>query len=346
MAKYLEQGDEIDARQLHAPFEKALREGHLVPVCFISARTGAGVEELLDVLVELAPNPLRRQSAAVLQGRGRPQAEEFRSEPDPKKHVLAHVFKVVHRPVRRQARHVPRAPGHDHARHAALHRRRQEALQGRPPVHAAGREARRRSIARSRATSRAVAKVDEIDFDAVLHDSHDEDQHPHAAARVPAADARPGDRAEEARRRAADLRRAAQDGRRGPDARRRAGPALQRDGDARAWATCTCAPCSSAWPSQYKLEIDTRPPRIPYRETITRQAEGHAPPQEADRRRRAVRRSVPARRAAAARRRLRVRRRDQGRRDPAPVHPGGARRASSRCSSTARSPASRCRTSA
>jgi elongation factor G len=37
MAKYLEQGESIEAEQLHAPFEKALREGHLVPVCFVSA---------------------------------------------------------------------------------------------------------------------------------------------------------------------------------------------------------------------------------------------------------------------------------------------------------------------
>src|SRR5664279_4518034 len=56
MSLYLEQG-EIAPDQLHAPFEKALREGHLVPVCFVSARTGAGVAELLDILVKLAPNP-------------------------------------------------------------------------------------------------------------------------------------------------------------------------------------------------------------------------------------------------------------------------------------------------
>src|SRR3989440_3285357 len=56
MSLYLEQG-EISPDQLHAPFEKALREGHLVPVCFVSALTGAGVAELLEVLVKLAPNP-------------------------------------------------------------------------------------------------------------------------------------------------------------------------------------------------------------------------------------------------------------------------------------------------
>src|ERR1700730_12614989 len=34
MALYLEQGEELSPEQLHDPFEQALREGHLVPVCF------------------------------------------------------------------------------------------------------------------------------------------------------------------------------------------------------------------------------------------------------------------------------------------------------------------------
>ena len=38
MALYLEQGEELSPEQLHAPFEKALREGHLIPVCFASAK--------------------------------------------------------------------------------------------------------------------------------------------------------------------------------------------------------------------------------------------------------------------------------------------------------------------
>ena len=49
----------------------------------------------------------------------------------------------------------------------------------------------------------AVAKVDEIAFDCVLHDSHDEDHIHLRAARVPHADVRPRDRAEAPRRRAA-----------------------------------------------------------------------------------------------------------------------------------------------
>src|SRR5438477_3700799 len=93
MSLYLEQG-EVEPAQLHAPFERALREGHLVPVCFVSARTGAGIAELLDVLVKLAPNPAEGNPPLFVKGEGE-HAVEVRSEPDPKKHVLAHVFKVV-----------------------------------------------------------------------------------------------------------------------------------------------------------------------------------------------------------------------------------------------------------
>jgi elongation factor G len=35
MAVYLGQGEELSPEQLHNPFEQALREGHLVPVCFV-----------------------------------------------------------------------------------------------------------------------------------------------------------------------------------------------------------------------------------------------------------------------------------------------------------------------
>jgi elongation factor G len=93
MSLYLEQG-EIAPDQLHAPFEKALRDGHLVPVCFVSARTGAGVAELLDILVKLAPNPAEGNPPLFTKGEGE-SAVEFHSDPEPGKHVLAHVFKVV-----------------------------------------------------------------------------------------------------------------------------------------------------------------------------------------------------------------------------------------------------------
>jgi elongation factor G len=51
MALYLEQGEELNPDQLHDPFEQALREDHLIPICFCSAETGAGVAERLGLHV-------------------------------------------------------------------------------------------------------------------------------------------------------------------------------------------------------------------------------------------------------------------------------------------------------
>src|SRR3954471_17084010 len=56
MEKYLEKG-EVTPEELHEPLERALREGHLIPVVFTSAKTGAGIQELLEVIVRLLPNP-------------------------------------------------------------------------------------------------------------------------------------------------------------------------------------------------------------------------------------------------------------------------------------------------
>jgi elongation factor G len=91
--RYLNDGD-VDASELHAPLEQALREGHLIPVCFTSARNGAGIGELLDVIVKLMPHPGEGNPPQFLRGEGA-QAQPITSEPDPAKHVLAHVFKVT-----------------------------------------------------------------------------------------------------------------------------------------------------------------------------------------------------------------------------------------------------------
>ena len=40
MELYLEQGEELEVERLHDAFEQALREGHLMPVCFTC--TGQG----------------------------------------------------------------------------------------------------------------------------------------------------------------------------------------------------------------------------------------------------------------------------------------------------------------
>jgi elongation factor G len=94
--RYLNDGD-VDPGELHAPLEQALREGHLVPICFVSARTGAGVPELLDVIERLLPDPGEGNPPEFLEGEGE-DARPILAEADPDRHVLGHVFKITQDP--------------------------------------------------------------------------------------------------------------------------------------------------------------------------------------------------------------------------------------------------------
>ena len=89
MEAYLEHGDDLPAEHLHAGFEQALREGHLIPVCFTSAQTGAGLSELLDVIARLMPNPSEANPAPFRRG-----DTPCEVAPDPAGSVVAHVFKL------------------------------------------------------------------------------------------------------------------------------------------------------------------------------------------------------------------------------------------------------------
>jgi elongation factor G len=271
MSLYLEQG-EIAPEQLHAPFEKALRDGHLVPVCFVSARTGAGVAELLDILVKLAPNPTEGNPPLFTKGEGA-AADEFAAVPDPKKHVLAHVFKVVIDPFIGKL-------GIFRVHQGTITRDTQLFVgDGRKPFRVShllmlqgGRQ-----IEVDRAVPgdiAAVAKVDEIEFDCVLHDSHDEDQIRMQPLVFPTPmhgfAITPKKRGDEQRISDVLHKMIAED------------PTLTLEHDAnlnetvlRGLGDLHLRSVFERMGSQFKLEIDTRPPRIPYRETVTAKAEGH-----------------------------------------------------------------------
>lgn len=171
--RYLTDGD-VDPRELHAPLEQALREGHLIPVCFCSAKTGAGIAELLAAIEALMPNPAEGNPPPFLEGKGT-EPTPYPATPDPARHVLAHVFKIVADPylgklgvLRVHQGRIARG-GQLFVGHARKPVRVGHLFMLQGSKHVDVEEALPGDLC-------AVAKVDELCFDAVLHDAQ-EDEH-------------------------------------------------------------------------------------------------------------------------------------------------------------------------
>lgn len=271
MALYLEKG-EVTPEQLHAPFEKALREGHLIPVCFVSARTGAGVAELFDIFAKLMPNPLEGNPPLFVIGEGGKE-EEFHSEPDPKKHVLAHVFKVAVDPfvgklgVFRVHQGTVTKDSQLYIGHARKPFKVGHLFMLQGKEHVEVDAAIPGDIA-------AVAKVDEIEFDSVLHDSP-EDEHIHLRPLefpnpIYGIAIEPKKRGDEQRLHDILAKLSAED----PCFQIELSPSTNET-ILRGLGDLHMRTMLQRMSDVYKMEVATHPPRIAFRETVMANAEGH-----------------------------------------------------------------------
>ncbi len=281
MAVYLEQG-EVTPEQLHEPFEKALREGHLVPICFTAARphdnheSPIGVSELLDMIVKLGPSPLEGNPRPFYKD-GDPQ-KELHGKPDPAMHCIAHVFQVridpfmgklcafrVHQgTVKSGAQlYVSDADGSDSKKPLKLSHIFK--MQGNDHVEV---------DAAIPGDIAAVAKVDPLHRDAVLHDSHDEDslhlkpiQYPQPMSGLAVSSKRRGD---EQKIGDALAKMVEED------------PTFKVTRDSSTHETIIhgmgdlhLRVSLEKLKNRFHVEVDTKPPKIAYRETVTAKAEGH-----------------------------------------------------------------------
>ena len=96
MEEYLETGGEgMDKGKVHDAFEQAMREGHLVPMCFTSAKSGVGADALLDFITHYCPSPTEGNPRPFLVKADDGTETEWHAEPDPAKPAMAHVFKIA-----------------------------------------------------------------------------------------------------------------------------------------------------------------------------------------------------------------------------------------------------------
>ncbi len=263
--RYLNDGD-IDPGELHAPLEQALRDGHLIPVCFVSARTGAGVAELLDVIARLLPNPTEGNPPDFLTGEG-DAARTVHARPDAAAPVLAHVFKVSIDPYVGKLGFVrvhqgTIAPGMllyvgDGRRSFKVGHLFLQQGKNHVEVPSAGP-----------GDICAIGKVDELYFDAVLHDAA-EDEHIHLRplpfpVPVHGIAIAPKRRGDEQRMWDIMKKLVAED----PCLLIEHVPATNET-IARGLGELHLRMLLDRLREVYKFELDTRPPRIAYRETIT-----------------------------------------------------------------------------
>ena len=283
MEHYLEDGEaKLSTTELHDAFEQCLREGHLIPVLFTSARTGAGVAELFDVLVRLLPNPSEGNPPPFFKGQSStgPSDEHDRSESvsvqvhaDEKLHVVAHVFKVINDAfvgkmcvfriyqgsVKRDTQlyigdgKKPFKVAHLYKLFGAKHVEIDEGIAG--------------DIC-------AVAKIDDIHYGDVLHDSHDEDHWHLMPLALPKAmfglSVQPISRGHEQKLSSALQKLAEED------------PSFHIEHHVELNETVLLGlgdvhlkVMLERLRTRFQVEVKTAPPRIAYRETISIEAEGH-----------------------------------------------------------------------
>jgi elongation factor G len=272
MELYLEQGEELGIEQLHDPFERALRAGHLVPICFVSAETGAGIRQLLNIFGQLMPNPAEGNPPEFL--KGEPGAEEpVEVSADDDAAFIGHVFKVNVDPyIGRMGVfrvHQGRIKTGDQIfigdRRKAFKLAHFYRLQGKDSIEIAS--AVPGDIC-------AVSKVDEIQFDAVIHSSHDEDQFHLRSLTLPppmhGVALELTRRGDEKKLSDALHKLAAED------------PSLRIEFNTQSNETVLRGMGElhlrlvlERMREEFNVEVNTHPPKIAYRETVTRSAEGH-----------------------------------------------------------------------
>lgn len=272
MAVYLEQGDTLAPAQLHGAFERALREGHLIPVCFTSAQTDTGISDLLRVFARLLPNPTESNPPQFLREEG-DAAVPVQFSADPAGHVLAHVFRIVIDPFLGRLA-VFRVHQGTVARDKQLF-----IGSGRKPFRVAhllkphGKD----NIEIGEATAGdicAVAKVDDINFNDVLHDSHDEDHihvpEPGLPAPMHGVAVTARTRGDEQKISDALAKLHAED----PSMCVEHNHALNET-VIRAMGELHLRVLLHDLKERFHVDVDSRPPRIAYKETIAVSAEGH-----------------------------------------------------------------------
>jgi elongation factor G len=268
MEQYLEAG-EVSPDQLAPAFARALREGHLVPVCFTSAREGVGVKELLAIFGNLCPSPLEGNPRPFLKG----GSEIVEPKADSGSPLIGHVFKVSSDPYVGKLCVFRVHQGHIGSDVAP---RINDAKKGIRIAHVFKLQGKEHTETDQIIAGDigAVAKIEEIDFDATLHTGEVSDDLAFRSIPLPkpmfgmaiegtskGAETKIGD---------ALRKMTAEDPTLEVERVQATGETVLRGlGEQHLRVKLRMLK------DRYGIEVETRPPKVAYKETITGKAEGH-----------------------------------------------------------------------
>lgn len=93
MEEYMERGT-VEQEKLRRTIGRAVASGHVIPVFFVDSRSGVGIENMLEELCSFAPSPVEGKRRRLVAGEGESRSETP-LEPSADGEFIAQVFKVT-----------------------------------------------------------------------------------------------------------------------------------------------------------------------------------------------------------------------------------------------------------
>lgn len=269
LERYLEEGH-VDPRLLHPLVTKALREGHVIPVCFTSAKNLIGIRDFMKVIIRHLPHPGEANEALFQKKDGSP----FRTYPDKNLPVIAQVFKIVNDPFIGKIG-VFRVHQGTIRRDSVLYvDDSKKPIKAARPLILQGKNTQETDLL-SPGDIGALAKIDELQYGSVIHGDPMDGGVRMRPINFPrpmyGLAIRPARRGDESRMNEVLAKMQSED----PTMSVEHDPVLNET-VIRGLTDMHVRSILNRMRANFKLEVETAAPSIPYRETISAPAEGHA----------------------------------------------------------------------
>ncbi len=264
-------GEEIPAEKLASAFAQAMLSGTVIPVLFTSARKEVGVTELMDTAARYFPSPAETVSIRLVRGGPDSDAESVALVADPAKPFVGQAFKITSDPFVGKLAWIRVLQGTAEADTTYALRDEKKSAKIGHLFTVQGKETQETKSAIAGEIF-ALAKVEEIQTGDVLHAEATAMFCSMPPSPVPmySQAVAPKSRGDEQKISEALSRLAEED------------PTFRAARDSQTNETVISGIGDlhlrimlTKMKQRFDLEVETRPPKIPYRETITAKAEGH-----------------------------------------------------------------------